>query len=182
MQEIIQYFESVEARIAALETQVQDLTARLAAVENRPAETVREVVREIVREPEPVVVREPEPVVAPEPKPVVAPEPEPVVAPEPEPQPVVFPQPEPAPQPQVQPKPQPQAGVSDIRRAISLGDRFLFQRELFAGNGEKMQKALDELNELKSLDEAVQYIARFEWDKDSSTYELFINVLKRRFS
>lgn len=174
MQEIIQYFESVEARIAALETQVQDLTARLAAVENRPAETVREVVREIVREPEPVVVREPEPVVAPEPKPIVAPEPEP--------QPVVFPQPEPAPQPQVQPKPQPQAGVSDIRRAISLGDRFLFQRELFAGNGEKMQKALDELNELKSLDEAVQYIARFEWDKDSSTYELFINVLKRRFS
>lgn len=174
MQEIIQYFESVEARIAALETQVQDLTARLAAVENRPAETVREVVREIVREPEPVVVREPEPVVAPEPKPVVAPEPEP--------QPVVFPQPEPAPQPQVQPNPQPQAGVSDIRRAISLGDRFLFQRELFAGNGEKMQKALDELNELKSLDEAVQYIARFEWDKDSSTYELFINVLKRRFS
>lgn len=174
MQEIIQYFESVEARIAALETQVQDLTARLAAVENRPAETVREVVREIVREPEPVVVREPEPVVAPEPKPVVAPEPEP--------QPVVFPQPEPDPQPQVQPKPQPQAGVSDIRRAISLGDRFLFQRELFAGNGEKMQKALDELNELKSLDEAVQYIARFEWDKDSSTYELFINVLKRRFS
>ena len=174
MQEIIQYFESVEARIAAIETQVQDLTARLAAVENRPAETVREVVREIVREPEPVVVREPEPVVAPEPKPVVAPEPEP--------QPVVFPQPEPAPQPQVQPKPQPQAGVSDIRRAISLGDRFLFQRELFAGNGEKMQKALDELNELKSLDEAVQYIARFEWDKDSSTYELFINVLKRRFS
>lgn len=166
MQEIIQYFESVEARIAALETQVQDLTARLAAVENRPAETVREVVREIVREPEPVVVREPEP----------------VVAPEPEPQPVVFPQPEPAPQPQVRPKPQPQAGVSDIRRAISLGDRFLFQRELFAGNGEKMQKALDELNELKSLDEAVQYIARFEWDKDSSTYELFINVLKRRFS
>lgn len=174
MQEIIQYFESVEARIAALETQVQDLTARLAAVENRPAETVREVVREIVREPEPVVVREPEPVVAPDPKPVVAPEPEP--------QPVVVPQPEPAPQPQVQPKPQPQAGVSDIRRAISLGDRFLFQRELFAGNGEKMQKALDELNELKSLDEAVQYIARFEWDKDSSTYELFINVLKRRFS
>jgi len=117
-----------------------------------------------------------------EPVPVVAPEPKPVVAPEPEPQPVVFPQPEPAPQPQVQPKPQPQAGVSDIRRAISLGDRFLFQRELFAGNGEKMQKALDELNELKSLDEAVQYIARFEWDKDSSTYELFINVLKRRFS
>ena len=72
--------------------------------------------------------------------------------------------------------------MSDIRRAISLGDRFLFQRELFAGNGEKMQKALDELNELKSMDEAVQYIAHFEWDKDSSTYELFINVLKRRFS
>ncbi|MBQ0137344.1 MAG: hypothetical protein KBS40_05030, partial [Bacteroidales bacterium] len=72
--------------------------------------------------------------------------------------------------------------VTDIRRAISLGDRFLFQRELFTGNGELMQKTLDDLNQCGTMEEAVEYISRFEWDKDSSTYELFINVLKRRFS
>ena len=73
--------------------------------------------------------------------------------------------------------------VEDIRQAISLGDRFLFQRELFAGNGELMQKTLDELNALDSLDEAMEYVAdNFEWDKESTAVQLFENVLKRRFS
>ena len=73
--------------------------------------------------------------------------------------------------------------VEDIRQAISLGDRFLFQRELFAGNGELMQKTLDELNALDSLEEAMEYVAdNFEWDKESTAVQLFENVLKRRFS
>ena len=75
------------------------------------------------------------------------------------------------------------AAVEDIRQAISLGDRFLFQRELFAGNGELMQKTLDELNALGSLEEAMDYVAdNFEWDSDSTAVQLFENVLKRRFS
>jgi hypothetical protein len=74
------------------------------------------------------------------------------------------------------------AAVEDIRQAISLGDRFLFQRELFAGNGELMQKTLDELNALGSLEEAMDYVAdNFEWDSDSTAVQLFENVLKRRF-
>ena len=73
--------------------------------------------------------------------------------------------------------------VSDIRQAISLGDRFLFQRELFAGNGELMQKTLDDLNGLSSLNEAMDYVLNnFEWDKESTAVQLFENVLKRRFS
>ena len=73
--------------------------------------------------------------------------------------------------------------VEDIRQAISLGDRFLFQRELFAGNGELMQKTLDEINSLNSLSEAMDYVLdNFEWDKESTAVQLFENVLKRRFS
>ena len=73
--------------------------------------------------------------------------------------------------------------VEDIRQAISLGDRFLFQRELFAGNGELMQKTLDELNALGSLSEAMDYVLdNFEWDKESTAVQLFENVLKRRFA
>ncbi len=72
--------------------------------------------------------------------------------------------------------------VEDIRKAISLGDRFLFQRELFAGNGELMNKTIDKLNTLSSLDEALEYIANhFSWDTDTQAYELFTNILKRRW-
>ena len=98
-------------------------------------------------------------------------------------------------QPQPQPTPshtatiQPQqttlfgASVEDIRQALSLGDRFLFQRELFAVNGELMQKTLDELNALGSLEEAMDYVAdNFEWESDSTAVQLFENVLKRRFA
>ena len=113
-------------------------------------------------------------------------------------EPVVEPIIEPAPQPKAKQEPaaaktqhhdaQPLqtslfgSAVEDIRQAISLGDRFLFQRELFAGNGEMMQQALDEINALGSLDEALTYVhENFEWNQESSAAQLFENVLKRRF-
>lgn len=147
---------------------------------------------------EPVVELEPEPVVeepAPAPilelEPVV--EPEPVVIPvEPTPQAVVEVAPVVESAPMIEkpaPRPTPTqtslfgSAVEDIRQAISLGDRFLFQRELFAGNGELMQKTLDEINSLNSLSEAMDYVLNnFEWDKESTAVQLFENVLKRRFS
>ena len=156
--------------------------------ENELVEEPQTDVREEILEPleildEPEV---PTPVVEPivEPEPVV----EPIVEPAPQPEVKAEPVVEPAPAPQPAPRPMPQqtslfgAAVEDIRQAISLGDRFLFQRELFAGNGELMQKTLDELNALGSLEEAMDYVAdNFEWDSDSTAVQLFENVLKRRF-
>ena len=118
-----------------------------------------------------------------EPESMVEPIVEPALTPEPETkvEPVVVPQPAPRPMPT-----QTSlfgSAVEDIRQAISLGDRFLFQRELFAGNGELMQKTLDELNALGSLNEAMDYVLNnFEWDKESTAVQLFENVLKRRFA
>ena len=118
-----------------------------------------------------------------EPESMVEPIVEPALTPEPEikVEPVVVPQPAPRPMPT-----QTSlfgSAVEDIRQAISLGDRFLFQRELFAGNGELMQKTLDELNALGSLNEAMDYVLNnFEWDKESTAVQLFENVLKRRFA
>ncbi len=162
MEEVIKYFESLEARIAALEAQVEEL-------KNRP-------------EPEPKVVEkvvEVEKIVE---KPVeVIKEPELPAEPQPE------QKPEPQPQPE-QPKEvvSPNASiygkaVDDIRQAISLGDRFLYQRELFNQNAELMQRTLTELNALSSFDEAMEYISRFHWDAESSTYQQFIVTLHRRF-
>ena len=141
------------------------------------------VAEEPIAEPIPVVE---EPTAEPEPEPVVE---LPIVEPVVEPAPAPAPEPAPAPAPQPAPRPVPQqtslfgTAVEDIRQAISLGDRFLFQRELFAGNGELMQKTLDEINTLSSLGEAMDYVlSNFEWDKDSTAVQLFENVLKRRFS
>ena len=134
---------------------------------------------------EPVVELEPEPVVE-EPAPAPILDLEPVVEPAPVAEPVVEPAPiveKPAPRPVPQQTSLFGTTVEDIRQAISLGDRFLFQRELFGGNGELMQKTLDEINALGSLSEAMEYVAdTFEWDNESTAVKLFENVLKRRFS
>lgn len=135
---------------------------------------VEEIEKEVPKqvEPEPAPTQESEPDVKPEPTPAdVKPEPTPVPTPG---------------KPVSQPA-QNNAGVNlphvdDMRKAMSLGDRFLFQRELFQGDGEKMNKTIDQLNGLKSMDEAMLYIGkRFQWDTESQAYELFLNILKRRF-
>lgn len=73
--------------------------------------------------------------------------------------------------------------VDDIKQAIALGDRFLFQRELFRQNVELMQRTFADINALHSFNEAIAYLdRRFDWDKESNTYALFLTALHRRFS
>ena len=227
MNELIKYFEALEARLAAQEERIAKLESVVNKfIELQPqleenmkacsdlAERMNKILDEgiqVTAEPEvdveliypedeeatvelpqeEPVATEPvaEPVAEPEPEVALQPEPEPVV----EPQPVVEPEPQPAPAPEPAPVSQPEAprapqqtslfgaAVTDIRQAVSIGDRFLFQRELFGGNAEKLQQTLTELNALHSFDEAVAFIERFGWDKQSPTHELFINVLRRRF-
>lgn len=249
MQELIQYFQGLEARLAAQDAKIAALEQRLAEKDQRLAEmnaninsvlqvlpqmgenieAIKHMIDEgvqVAAEPEVEVElvypadeeatveltqdtpAEPEPAQQPEQPaepetPVVPEQPQPApVVEQPAPEPVVE-QPAPvAEQPKVeqaaaeqaaaeQPKPEaprtPQqtslfgTPVTDIRQAVSIGDRFLFQRELFGGNAEKLQQTLVELNNLHSLDEAMAHVDRFAWDKQSPTYELFLNVLRRRF-
>ena len=73
--------------------------------------------------------------------------------------------------------------VQELRKGITMGDRFLFQRELFSNNGELMNKTIDALNKLGSLEEAMAYTQQKfpNWNKESNAYELFTNLLKRRW-
>ena len=174
-----------------MEDEEDDAPAEIETAEQFDQADTLEILEDTI-EPEPIIEPIVEPIIEPVVEPAVEPEPEPapVVAPmEPEAELKVEPKVEPAPAPKVEARPAPQQTslfgpmVTDIRQAISLGDRFLFQRELFAGNGELMQKTLDELNALGSLSEAMDYVLdNFEWDKESTAVQLFENVLKRRFS
>lgn len=200
MEELIKYFESLEARLTAQEQRIATLEAKVEALQNqpqpepqvvekivekvveveKPVEVIKEVIKEVMVEKQPETVvpetpaeQEPEPVE--EPEPVKEPE-EPVVEPEKKPEPELFEEPQ-ASKAVLYGKP-----VDDIRQAISLGDRFLYQRELFGQNAELMQRTLTDLNALRSFDEAVSYImTHFQWDADSSTYQQFIVTLHRRF-
>lgn len=188
MEEVIKYFEALEARMAAQEERLAALEAQVKELQNRPApepQVVEKVVEKIVEKPveviKEVVVEKPVVVAAP----VAAPEPE---IPEIQPEPVKE---EPVKEaiieePMVREVVSPNAtlygkAVTDIRQAISLGDRFLYQRELFGQNAELMQRTLTELDGLASFDEAVDYISRFNWDTESSTYQQFLITLHRRF-
>lgn len=72
--------------------------------------------------------------------------------------------------------------VSDLGKAISIGDRFLFQRELFDKNAELMQRTIADLNSLSTFGEAMEYLQQhFDWDKELPSYELFVTALHRRF-
>lgn len=72
--------------------------------------------------------------------------------------------------------------IDDIRQAISIGDRFRFQRELFAGNGELLNKTLTKLNQMESYEEASSYLlATFRWNEEDETVESFLQIVKRKF-
>ena len=175
MNELIKYFESLEERIATLEAELASLEAEVDDLKSRPAPEPQVVEKEVIKEVPVEVIKE---VIVEKPVEVAAPmaEPEPVIE-----EPVVE---EPA--PVVEEVASPKAAmygkaVDDIRLAISLGDRFLYQRELFGQNAELMQKTLTELNALNSFEEAMNYISRFGWDTESNSYQQFLVTLHRRF-
>ncbi|OJV36017.1 MAG: hypothetical protein BGO29_14425 [Bacteroidales bacterium 36-12] len=72
--------------------------------------------------------------------------------------------------------------VDDIRQAISLGDRFRFQRELFKNNGEELNKTLNYINKLASYSEVLEFLqAKYGWNDEDSTVIDFYQLLKRKF-
>lgn len=191
MDELIKYFETLEARIASLEEAqanneaiIASLEADIEELKNAPTpepQVVEKVVEKVVEVEKPVeVIKE---VVVEKPVVMAAPVAEPAKEPE---LPIAEPEPAVTPEPVVEEVASPKAAmygkaVDDIRLAISLGDRFLYQRELFGQNAELMQRTLTELNELASFDEAMSYISRFNWDTESNTYQQFLVTLHRRF-
>ncbi|MBV5282576.1 MAG: hypothetical protein JZU53_09120 [Paludibacter sp.] len=72
--------------------------------------------------------------------------------------------------------------IADIKQGINIGDRFRFQRELFRGNGEDMNKTLSYINQLATLNEALSFLrSKYGWATDNETAEDFYQIVKRRF-
>jgi len=73
------------------------------------------------------------------------------------------------------------AKVEDLRQALSLVERFRFQRELFNGNGEKMNTTLSLLNAMKTEEEAVAYLSALGWQEEDGCVGEFKQLVHRKF-
>lgn len=74
--------------------------------------------------------------------------------------------------------------VRNIFSAISLNDRLLYIRDLFAGDPVLFQKTISVFNSISSLAEAEAYIRSHfpEWKMDSDTVYRFMMAVRRRLS
>jgi hypothetical protein len=72
---------------------------------------------------------------------------------------------------------------ADFGKSLSLNDRFMFQRDLFQGNADAMNKALLQLHSFHTLNDALDYLDTnysIRWDSDSGI--VFRDLLDKRFS
>lgn len=73
--------------------------------------------------------------------------------------------------------------LSDFRKAFSLNDRFRFRRELFGGDETRMNRAVNDLNELHSYEESVAYLHnKLKWNIEDAAVADFVKLLEKRFS
>lgn len=73
--------------------------------------------------------------------------------------------------------------ATDLRHAISLNDSFRFTRELFGGDGVRMDMVISRLGETSSLDEALDvFTSTVNTDQENVAYADFVELLKKYFN
>lgn len=73
--------------------------------------------------------------------------------------------------------------ATDLRRSISLNDSFRFSRELFAGDMELMNRLLQQMGEMASLEAALVLLSsKIHIDEESEAMNDFMELLKKYFN
>lgn len=71
--------------------------------------------------------------------------------------------------------------ISDISLAIGLNDKFQYIRELFGGDNLQYAETLRYLNNVKSENEAVEYLNdKFEWDMETKLVKSLLELTARK--
>lgn len=76
--------------------------------------------------------------------------------------------------------------INDLRQGIALNQKFLFMNDLFGGEKEAYDAALDKLNSFDSIIEAKAFLTsevenKYDWKEDSSSVQQFVTLLERKF-
>ncbi len=76
--------------------------------------------------------------------------------------------------------------IRNLKDAIGLNEKFLFINDLFAGEKENYDGALEKLNGFDNYIEADDYmrnqlISKYEWDQDQKSVRTFMELVERRY-
>ena len=73
--------------------------------------------------------------------------------------------------------------VTDLRRSISLNDSFRFSRELFNGDSGQMNRVIEQISEMSSLDTAIAFLySKVNVDEENEAMIDFQELLKKYFN
>lgn len=69
--------------------------------------------------------------------------------------------------------------AADLRRSISLNDSFRFSRELFNGDNEQMNRVIEQISEMSSLETAVAFLgSKVDVNEENEAMADFMEILK----
>ncbi len=73
--------------------------------------------------------------------------------------------------------------IPDLKKAITLNQRFQFSRELFKGNNQEYEVAIEKLN-ANNRDEALRHLdalkSKYSWNNDAQVTQDFVELIERR--
>jgi hypothetical protein len=70
-----------------------------------------------------------------------------------------------------------------LRSAIGVADRFMLIRELFDGDAESYNRAIDALDAQPTFDDCLIYIAEhYSWRADREGTKFMMELLQRKFN
>jgi hypothetical protein len=76
--------------------------------------------------------------------------------------------------------------TGELKKKISINQRFMFVRELFGGNADEFEMVVEHLDNCQSREEAMDfltanYIKKKNWDSDKEEVQEFFELIDRRF-
>jgi hypothetical protein len=74
--------------------------------------------------------------------------------------------------------------ISSIKDSLTINQKFMFTKMLFKGDFEIFSQAVEKLDRLDNLSQAMKYFNDNypEWDKESEEYEEFLELIQKRFA
>lgn len=74
--------------------------------------------------------------------------------------------------------------IQKIKESLSINQKFMFTKVLFYGDFESFSRAVDDLDKLGNIDEALQYLETQSsaWDRECREFHEFMEMVEKRFS
>lgn len=72
--------------------------------------------------------------------------------------------------------------IDDLNKAIKLNDKVWFIKELFGGNADVYKEAINTINRMNDMDEALVFLeSNYTFEQDKKSFKSFIEFIYRRF-